>query len=83
MHAVTNPDTKGATTVRRSSISLNRYPIGGFIAGSRRRMTAATTPMFAVPAALATQATAWDTASHVAKKGNDPRPLELPGGSTG
>jgi hypothetical protein len=66
--------------VRTSGITLNRYPTGGFIAGAG--LVSAVTPMAAIPAALAFQATAWDSTSHVAK-GNTPRPLELPGGSTG
>ena len=65
---------KGATRVRRSGRSFNRYLLGGFVAGAN----AAKAPMFDV---LAIQATAWTT-SHVAK-GSTPRPLELPGGSTG
>jgi hypothetical protein len=75
-------ERKGAPDVRRSDRSLNRYSLGGSVAGTRRRMFAVTAPMFAVPATFAIQATAWDTASHTAK-GNTPRPLELPGGSTG
>jgi hypothetical protein len=56
--------------VQTSDRSLMPYPADGFVAGI---------PMFF---ALATQATAWNSASHVAK-GSTPRPLELPGGSTG
>jgi hypothetical protein len=68
--------------VRYSDLSLKRYPVGGSVAARVRCSTVTNAPMFAAPTALAIQATGWDSASHVAK-GNTPRPLELPGGSTG
>ena len=57
--------------MRCSDRFSQRYPAGGSLTRS---------VMFATPPAIAT--TAWLTAAHVAK-GNHPRPLDLPGGSTG
>ena len=69
--------------MRRSDCSLSRYLAEGSFAGTGRvNDRLGSIPMSAVPAVRAFQATAWDNASHVAK-GNTPRPLDLPGGSTG
>jgi len=58
--------------MRRCDLVSKRYPVAG---------SSAPIALFAAPAAFA-QAMAWDNATHVAK-GNAPRPLDLPGGSTG
>ena len=70
--------------MRRSDCSLSRYLAEGSFAGTGRvNDRLGSIPMSAVPAVRAFQATAWDSASHAATKGVNPRPLDWQGGSTG
>jgi len=83
--------------VRSTRVQLDRSLLGGSFADAgvgtdRAEYRVRTAPIFGAPSAVAKQATGWDKSSDMATSHeatnhmattNAPRPLDLPGGSTG
>ena len=72
--------------MRSIRVSPDRYLRDGSVAGAgtgRGSSGYRTAPTFGAAATVAKQSTTWDNGPHMAVDGNAPRPLDLPGGSTG